>query len=107
MSKHFYNCHDGSHHSRHHERVVENPFTDTGRTGTVKVDGSHDSRIVGNKEVAVYSREKSDKHHRTHPKGDTQRNDSADGRSLAVKENRHDEQSHAKHPRHLAHEAFD
>ena len=56
-----YGC-DGSNESRHHERVVEYIFPDSGGTGTVKVDGRHYSRVVGNEKVAVDSREHGNHH---------------------------------------------
>ncbi len=76
----------GRYHPWHHEGVVEDPFSDAGGAGAVKVDCRYDGGVIGNEEIAVYCREEGYEHHRTDAKGYAKRHYCPDGGCLTIQE---------------------
>ena len=60
----YHNRNNGGHHPRHHERMIQNPFSNACCSCTVKIYSCHYCRIIRNKEISVDSREQSNQHHR-------------------------------------------
>ena len=49
----YHNRNNGGHHPRHHERMIQNPFSNACCSCTVKIYSCHYCRIIRNKEISV------------------------------------------------------